>query len=113
MGQDDSVLDQRPLPRQAVLKSGTLDTVSALARALPTQQGVVWFVLMNNDGDVEAFRKLQETFLGSLAQTLGTATSPKIYDSRTVCEHFGTALGEAVGFERGQFASIGLRIKGG
>jgi serine-type D-Ala-D-Ala carboxypeptidase/endopeptidase (penicillin-binding protein 4) len=62
MGQDESVLDWRPLPRQAVLKSGTLDTVSALAGALPTQQGAVWFVLMNNDGDVEAFRKLQETF---------------------------------------------------
>ena len=76
MGQDESVLDQRPLPRQAVLKSGTLDTVSALAGALPTQQGVVWFALMNNDGDVEAFRKLQETFLGSLDQTLGLPQSP-------------------------------------
>jgi serine-type D-Ala-D-Ala carboxypeptidase/endopeptidase (penicillin-binding protein 4) len=29
MGQDDSVLDQRPLPKQAVLKTGSLDTVSA------------------------------------------------------------------------------------
>jgi serine-type D-Ala-D-Ala carboxypeptidase/endopeptidase (penicillin-binding protein 4) len=76
MGQDESVIDQRPLPRQSVLKSGTLDTVSALAGALPTQQGVVWFVLMNNDGDVEAFRKLQETFLGSLDQTLGLPISP-------------------------------------
>jgi serine-type D-Ala-D-Ala carboxypeptidase/endopeptidase (penicillin-binding protein 4) len=76
MGQDESVLDQRPLPRQAVLKSGTLDRVSALAGALPTQQGEVWFVLMNNDGDVEAFRKLQETFLGSMNQTLGLSQSP-------------------------------------
>jgi serine-type D-Ala-D-Ala carboxypeptidase/endopeptidase (penicillin-binding protein 4) len=76
MGQDESVLDQRPLPRLAVLKSGTLDTVSALAGALPTQQGTVWFVLMNNDGDVEAFRKLQETFLGSVNQTLGLPQSP-------------------------------------
>jgi serine-type D-Ala-D-Ala carboxypeptidase/endopeptidase (penicillin-binding protein 4) len=40
MGQDESVLDQRLLPRQAVSKSGTLDTVSALAGALPTQQRV-------------------------------------------------------------------------
>jgi serine-type D-Ala-D-Ala carboxypeptidase/endopeptidase (penicillin-binding protein 4) len=76
IGQDESVLDQRSLPRQAVLKSGTLDTVSALAGALPTQQGVVWFVLMNNDGDVEAFRKFQETFLGSVDQTLGIPASP-------------------------------------
>jgi serine-type D-Ala-D-Ala carboxypeptidase/endopeptidase (penicillin-binding protein 4) len=76
IGQDESVLDQRPLPKRAVLKSGTLDTVSALAGALPTQQGVVWFSLMNNDGDVEAFRKLQERFLGALDQTLGTAQIP-------------------------------------
>jgi serine-type D-Ala-D-Ala carboxypeptidase/endopeptidase (penicillin-binding protein 4) len=76
IGQDESVIDQRPLPRQAVLKSGTLNTVSALAGALPTQQGTVWFVLMNNDGDVEAFRKLQETFLGSVNQTLGLSQSP-------------------------------------
>jgi serine-type D-Ala-D-Ala carboxypeptidase/endopeptidase (penicillin-binding protein 4) len=75
VGQDESVLDRRPLPKQAVLKSGTLDRVSALAGALPTQQGAVWFVLMNNDGDVVAFRKLQETFLGSLDQTLGMPTS--------------------------------------
>ncbi len=75
MGQDESVLDKRSLPRQAVLKSGTLDTVSALAGALPTQQGVVWFALMNNEGDVEAFRKGQETFLGTLGQTLGTAAA--------------------------------------
>ncbi len=76
IGQDKSVLDQRSLPKQSVLKSGTLDTVSALAGALPTQQGVVWFALMNNDGDVEAFRKLQETFLGSLNQSLGKSLSP-------------------------------------
>jgi serine-type D-Ala-D-Ala carboxypeptidase/endopeptidase (penicillin-binding protein 4) len=76
IGQDESVIDQRPLPRQAVLKSGTLNTVSALAGALPTQQGTVWFVLMNNDGDVDAFRKLQETFLGSVNQTLGLPQSP-------------------------------------
>jgi D-alanyl-D-alanine carboxypeptidase/D-alanyl-D-alanine-endopeptidase (penicillin-binding protein 4) len=75
IGQDESVLERRSLPKQAVLKSGTLDTVSALAGALPTQKGVVWFALMNNDGDVEAFRKRQETFLESLTQTLGTAAA--------------------------------------
>lgn len=75
IGQDESVLEGRSLPKQSVLKSGTLDTVSALAGALPTQQGVVWFALMNNDGDVEAFRKRQEAFLGSLSQALGTAAT--------------------------------------
>lgn len=78
IGQDESVLERRSLPKQSVLKSGTLDTVSALAGALPTQQGIVWFALMNNDGDVETFRKQQEAFLGSLTQTLGTATLPAL-----------------------------------
>jgi D-alanyl-D-alanine carboxypeptidase/D-alanyl-D-alanine-endopeptidase (penicillin-binding protein 4) len=95
MGRDESVLDERPLPQQAVLKSGTLDTVSALGGALPTQKaGVVWFVLMNNEGNVETFRQLQETFLATLQQSLGQATvvpaklafkpeaaSPWFYDS--------------------------------
>ncbi|WP_404789386.1 D-alanyl-D-alanine carboxypeptidase [Altericista sp. CCNU0014] len=76
MGQDESVLDQRPLPVQSVLKSGTLDTVSALAGALPTRQGVVWFALMNNEGDVEAFRKQQETLLSALDRTLGPSKLP-------------------------------------
>jgi serine-type D-Ala-D-Ala carboxypeptidase/endopeptidase (penicillin-binding protein 4) len=91
MGQDESVFDKRPLPRQAVLKFGTLDGVSALAGALPTQQGVVWcgvvwFVLTNNDGDVEAFRKLQETFLGSVDQTLGETQASQPTLKSTISE---------------------------
>lgn len=74
IGTDESVLDKRPLPNQAVLKSGTLDTVSALGGALPTKQGgVVWFALLNNQGNVETFRNLQEKFLNTLQQTLGNA----------------------------------------
>jgi serine-type D-Ala-D-Ala carboxypeptidase/endopeptidase (penicillin-binding protein 4) len=77
IGTDESVLDQRPLPKQAVLKSGTLDTVSALGGALPTRQGgVVWFALLNNQGNVETFRNLQEKLLNTLQQNLGSATSP-------------------------------------
>jgi serine-type D-Ala-D-Ala carboxypeptidase/endopeptidase (penicillin-binding protein 4) len=76
MGRDESVLDERPLPQQAVLKSGTLDTVSALGGALPTQKaGVVWFVVMNNEGNVEGFRALQEKLLANLEQSLGQATA--------------------------------------
>jgi serine-type D-Ala-D-Ala carboxypeptidase/endopeptidase (penicillin-binding protein 4) len=77
MGTDESVLDKRPLPKQSVLKSGTLDTVSALGGALPTKQGgVVWFALLNNQGNVETFRNLQEKLLNTLQQTLGSVTSP-------------------------------------
>lgn len=79
VGQDEGVLDERPLPAWSVVKSGTLDRVSALAGALPTQQqGVVWFVVMNGGGaDLEGFRSSQETLLQSLVnQWGGIATVP-------------------------------------
>jgi serine-type D-Ala-D-Ala carboxypeptidase/endopeptidase (penicillin-binding protein 4) len=78
VGQDEGILDGRSLPTAAVLKSGTLDTVSALAGALPTQKyGVVWFAILNGEGDVETFRKEQESFLAGLQQQWGaTATVP-------------------------------------
>jgi serine-type D-Ala-D-Ala carboxypeptidase/endopeptidase (penicillin-binding protein 4) len=77
MGTDESVLDQRSLPKQSVLKSGTLDTVSALAGTLTTQKlGTVWFAVVNNDGNVETFRSLQEQLLGTLQQSLGEVSAP-------------------------------------
>jgi serine-type D-Ala-D-Ala carboxypeptidase/endopeptidase (penicillin-binding protein 4) len=78
VGQDEGILDGRPLPAAAVLKSGTLDGVSALAGAIPTQKyGVVWFAILNGEGDVETSRKAQEQFLAQLQQQWGTtATIP-------------------------------------
>jgi serine-type D-Ala-D-Ala carboxypeptidase/endopeptidase (penicillin-binding protein 4) len=73
VGQDEGILDGRPLPAAAVLKSGTLDRVSALAGAIPTQKyGVVWFAILNGEGDVETSRKAQEQFLAQLQQQWGT-----------------------------------------
>jgi serine-type D-Ala-D-Ala carboxypeptidase/endopeptidase (penicillin-binding protein 4) len=73
VGQDEGILDGRPLPAAAVLKSGTLDRVSALAGAFPTQRyGVVWFAILNGEGDVETSRKAQEQFLAQLQQQWGT-----------------------------------------
>jgi serine-type D-Ala-D-Ala carboxypeptidase/endopeptidase (penicillin-binding protein 4) len=77
VGTDESVLDQRSLPKQSVLKSGTLDTVSALAGTLTTKKlGTVWFAVVNNDGNVETFRSLQEQLLGTLQQSLGEVSAP-------------------------------------
>jgi D-alanyl-D-alanine carboxypeptidase/D-alanyl-D-alanine-endopeptidase (penicillin-binding protein 4) len=76
VGQDEGILDQRPLPTQAVVKSGSLDAVSALAGALPTEkQGVVWFVIMNGGINLEGFRASQETLLQQLMNQWGTARS--------------------------------------
>jgi serine-type D-Ala-D-Ala carboxypeptidase/endopeptidase (penicillin-binding protein 4) len=77
VGKDEGVLDYRALPRQAVLKSGTLDTVSALAGTISTQKaGRVWFAVLDNDGDVDMFRNHQEALLATLQQTLGVVPAP-------------------------------------
>jgi serine-type D-Ala-D-Ala carboxypeptidase/endopeptidase (penicillin-binding protein 4) len=77
VGTDESVLDQRSLPKQSVLKSGTLDTVSALAGTLATQKfGTVWFAVLDNDGNVDTFRNHQEQLLETLQQSLGAVAPP-------------------------------------
>jgi serine-type D-Ala-D-Ala carboxypeptidase/endopeptidase (penicillin-binding protein 4) len=94
IGTDESVLDKRPLPKRSVLKSGTLDAVSALGGALPTRQGgVVWFALLNNEGNVETFRALQEKLLNTLEQTLGSATvsPPQLTPTQPQATHLSHA----------------------
>lgn len=78
VGKDEGILAKRPLPPLAVVKSGSLDTVSALAGALPTQkQGTIWFAIMNSGGSLEAFRTQQETLLKSFVNEWGVvAASP-------------------------------------
>lgn len=73
VGKDEGILDPRPLPPGLVVKSGTLDQVSTLAGVLPTQnQGLVWFTMLNYQGDVETFRQSQEALLNKMAATWGT-----------------------------------------
>ena len=72
VGQDTGVLDERALPSMAVLKSGTLNEVSALAGALPTQsQGTIWFAIINFGGDPTTFRLRQEAALNKAIQQWG------------------------------------------
>lgn len=80
VGADAGVLDERALPAQAVVKSGTLNGVSALAGALPTQtQGVVWFAILNVEGSADTFRAQQEALLQTLLSQWGAVTqSPNI-----------------------------------
>ncbi|MBF2064236.1 MAG: D-alanyl-D-alanine carboxypeptidase [Calothrix sp. C42_A2020_038] len=75
-GQDKGVLEQRKIPKFAVVKSGSLDTVSALAGALPTQNhGTVWFAIMNKSGDLVKYRKEQDIFLSKKTSEWGVATT--------------------------------------
>lgn len=78
VGKDKGILSERPLPKLAVIKSGTLDNVSALGGALPTQkQETVWFVIMNGGANVESFRTQQEVLLkGFLNQWGAVQASP-------------------------------------
>lgn len=78
VGKDKGILSERPLPKLAVIKSGTLDNVSALGGALPTQkQKTVWFVIMNRGANVEIFRTQQEFLLkGFLTQWGAVQASP-------------------------------------
>ncbi|WP_325315196.1 D-alanyl-D-alanine carboxypeptidase [Microcoleus sp. PH2017_28_MFU_U_A] len=73
VGKDKGILSERALPKLAVVKSGTLDNVSALGGALPTQkQETVWFVIMNRGANVEAFRTQQEVLLKSFLTEWGS-----------------------------------------
>lgn len=73
IGTDPGVHNERPLPQKFVMKSGTLNRVSSIAGALPTEnQGVIWFAVINGEGDVDQFRAQQETLLQTLMQSWGT-----------------------------------------
>lgn len=75
IGTDPGVHNERPLPQKSVIKSGTLNSVSSLAGALPTEnQGVIWFAVINGEGDVDRFRIKQETLLQTFMQSWGTTT---------------------------------------
>jgi D-alanyl-D-alanine carboxypeptidase (penicillin-binding protein 4) len=81
VGKDKGILSERPLPKLAVIKSGTLDNVSALGGALPTQkQQTVWFVIMNGGANVEEFRTQQEVLLKGFLTQWGTvqASPPEL-----------------------------------
>ena len=74
IGTDPGVHNERPLPQKFVMKSGTLNRVSSIAGALPTKnQGVIWFAVINGEGDVDQFRAKQETLLQTFMQSWGTA----------------------------------------
>jgi serine-type D-Ala-D-Ala carboxypeptidase/endopeptidase (penicillin-binding protein 4) len=63
----------RHLPLGTTIKTGTLNTVSALAGVMPTRDhGRVWFAIMNRGGDVEGFRKQQDELLQHLSKVWGT-----------------------------------------
>lgn len=78
VGQDRGILDERSLPARTVVKSGSLDAVSTLAGALPTQvRGIVWFAIFNGGVNIEGFRSAQDSLLNDFVKQWGAvSTSP-------------------------------------
>jgi D-alanyl-D-alanine carboxypeptidase/D-alanyl-D-alanine-endopeptidase (penicillin-binding protein 4) len=75
-GRDKGTVEYRHIPRSAVVKTGTLDTVIALAGAIPTRdRGLVWFAIINRGTDWDSLRAQQDIFLQKLVQQWGTASA--------------------------------------
>jgi serine-type D-Ala-D-Ala carboxypeptidase/endopeptidase (penicillin-binding protein 4) len=63
-GQDLGVARDRSIPRNSVVKTGTLASVSSLGGAIATQKrGRVWFAIVNRGSDIEGFRYGQDALL--------------------------------------------------
>ncbi|RAM49266.1 MAG: D-alanyl-D-alanine carboxypeptidase [Hapalosiphonaceae cyanobacterium JJU2] len=69
-------LHARHIPAATVIKTGTLNDVSALAGVMPTRdRGLVWFAIINRGPYVPTFRSEQDKFLQSLLKQLQIAQS--------------------------------------
>ncbi|MBW4579230.1 MAG: D-alanyl-D-alanine carboxypeptidase [Tildeniella nuda ZEHNDER 1965/U140] len=77
-GVDGGTIDYRKIPQDAVVKTGTLNDVSALAGVLPTRdRGFVWFVMINRGTDLDDLRDRQDQLLQALVKQWGSvATRP-------------------------------------
>ncbi len=68
-GMETGTVRDRAIPNGIPVKTGTLNKVSSLAGAIPTKNhGKIYFVIMNQNGNVETFRQQQEALLQELAQ---------------------------------------------
>lgn len=76
-GRDDGTIARRKLPRHAVVKTGTLRSVSTLGGVIFTRQhGPVWFALLNQGSNLPALRTHQDTLLKSVTRFWGGLDDP-------------------------------------
>lgn len=82
-GRERGSLQGRATPAGATVKTGTLNTVSALAGALPTRdRGVLWFVLINTETPkVGTLRTEQDRFLQALRDRWGAPPTATAIDA--------------------------------
>lgn len=66
-------IEDRKIPTATVVKTGTLNDVSALAGVLPTRdRGLIWFSIINRGTDLEDLRQQQDGLLQQLTTRWGT-----------------------------------------
>jgi D-alanyl-D-alanine carboxypeptidase/D-alanyl-D-alanine-endopeptidase (penicillin-binding protein 4) len=90
-GRDRGTLETRKIPQAAVVKTGTLWDVSALAGVIPTRDySSVWFAIINRGEGVEEFRDQQDQLLQALSQHWGAAqTLPPAFRYHPIMERVG------------------------
>jgi D-alanyl-D-alanine carboxypeptidase/D-alanyl-D-alanine-endopeptidase (penicillin-binding protein 4) len=72
-------METRRIPPATVVKTGTLNDVSALAGVMPTRdRGLVWFAIINRGYGIDTFRAQQDRLLQSLLQVWGVASVPPV-----------------------------------
>jgi serine-type D-Ala-D-Ala carboxypeptidase/endopeptidase (penicillin-binding protein 4) len=71
-GTDVGTIEDREIPRNAVVKTGTLNDVSALAGFVPTQErGLVLFTIINRGADLDGLRASQDVLLQQIQRAWG------------------------------------------
>ncbi len=85
VGTDGGTVQDRNLPSNAVVKTGTLAVVSALAGAVPTEKkGIVWFSLLNYGSDLDGLRMRQDQVISAIEQQWGKAAAVPVEMRTTV-----------------------------
>jgi len=71
-------IEGRKMPKWAIVKTGTLSDVSALAGVVQTQEhGAIWFAIVNRgEGDIDAFHRSQDRVLQTLVAKWGLPKLP-------------------------------------
>ncbi|OIP71809.1 MAG: D-alanyl-D-alanine carboxypeptidase [Oscillatoriales cyanobacterium CG2_30_44_21] len=71
-------IEDRKMPAGAIVKTGTLSDVSALAGVFQTKKyGVIWFAIANRgEGDLDAFHRSQDRLLQFLVKQWGLPKLP-------------------------------------
>jgi serine-type D-Ala-D-Ala carboxypeptidase/endopeptidase (penicillin-binding protein 4) len=69
----NGTMETRGIPKHSVIKTGTLNQVSALAGVVPTRdRGLVWFAIINRGTDILELRHQQDRLLQALQKEWGS-----------------------------------------